>query len=86
MPNCPKGLMTHREPSTHGILSSRALILTGEGIEDPREFTRFSDETYENLVPYGAVEELLVGELIDIAWHKRHIPVCETAVINNQLA
>jgi len=38
----------------------------------------------EDLAPTGAVEELLVEELIGIAWRKRRVLAYESAVIGKQ--
>lgn len=52
----------------HGTLSGQALIRTGEGKEDPKEFQRFSDAIREDLAPFGATEELMVEDLIGLWW------------------
>ena len=68
----------------HGNLSGQVLIRAGKGKEDPEEFQQFSDAMREDLAPSGAIEELVVEELIGIAWRKRRVLTYESAVISKQ--
>ena len=68
----------------YGILSEALLIRAGDGAEDASEFRSFSDAMREDLAPEGAVEELLVEELIGIAWRKQNALAYESAVISKQ--
>ena len=69
----------------HGILSIHALILGGDGEENEKEFQQFSSAILRDLAPLGAVEELLVDDLIVIAWRKRRVIAYESAVLSKQL-
>ena len=70
----------------HGILSTHVLVLGGEGEEGQREFRLFSDAVRSDLAPVGAIEELLVDELIVIAWRKRRVIAYESALLSKQTA
>ena len=76
--------LTRLNAVKHGILSGQVLILTGKGKEDPEEFQQFSDSMREDLAPSGAIEELLVEELIGITWRNRRVLAYERAVISKQ--
>ena len=81
----PKDTSTTRYNALkHGFLSSKALIRTGEGMEDPDEFRVFRDGLWADLAPQGAVEEYIVDEMVNLAWRKRRIPAYETAMISKQ--
>ncbi len=69
----------------HGILSKQVLIRGGKGAEDPEEFQQFSDAMREDWAPAGITEELLVEDLIGIAWRKWRVLADESAVISKRL-
>ena len=48
----------------HGILSSEALIRSGEGREDSEMFEELGKKFREDLNPIGCLEELLVDKLV----------------------
>ena len=68
----------------HGILSEAVLIRAGDGAEDASEFRSFHDSMQNDLAPEGAMEELLVEDLIGITWRKRRVLAYESAVISKQ--
>lgn len=52
----------------HGILSRETLIVTGNGQEDVDAFEDLCSELRVALAPNGALEDLLVEELIVLTW------------------
>ena len=75
---------TRHNAIRHGILSEQTLIRTGDGKEDPEEHQSFGDAIREDLVPIGAIEQLLVEDIICYWWRKRRILVYESALISGQ--
>ena len=85
-PRTPEGkAKSSQNALKHGILSIHALILGGDGEENEKEFQQFSSAILRDLAPLGAVEELLVDDLIVIAWRKRRVIAYESAVLSKQL-
>lgn len=75
---------TRYNATKHGILSTQALIRSGEGKEDLEEFQRISDALRKDLEPHGAVQESIVDELIGVHWRKRRVLAYENAVISKK--
>lgn len=48
----------------HGILSKEVLVVVGDGYEDQEVFEELSSSLRRDIAPVGALEELLVDELI----------------------
>jgi len=57
----------------HGVFSSEAVIRVGEGTEDPEELEALKKALSGELDPRGALEELLVDQLVTIVWRKRRL-------------
>ena len=70
----------------HGLLTKEALIGTGNGREDPRLLEELSNALWEDLAPTGALEEILVQEIISIIWRKRRLLRHESALASQQAA
>ena len=65
----------------HGILSREVLVSTEEGSEEENVFEGFDSALRDALAPEGALEELLVENLIMLAWRWRRVIRAETATI-----
>ena len=65
----------------HGILSEHVLIVGGEGKEDSERFEEIRRALHEDLGPVGALEELLVDELVTLTWRRRRVLMYETGAI-----
>jgi hypothetical protein len=65
----------------HGILSSEALIREGVQKEDATLFRAFADGLRADLAPEGALEELLVDQVIGLTWRERRVLRYENAAI-----
>jgi hypothetical protein len=68
----------------HGILSEEALITVGEGQEDIEMFRQLSTALREDLAPVGALEELLVDQLIMLVWRWKRVLKYELGVIRKE--
>ena len=66
---------------SHGILSKRALITTGEGCEDAELFDQLADGLREDWATVGATEQLLVDQLISLTWRLTRVINYETGSI-----
>ncbi|MBN2128115.1 MAG: hypothetical protein JW741_01410, partial [Sedimentisphaerales bacterium] len=51
----------------HGLLARDAVIRG----EDPDEFALFRDEMLDELAPVGALESMLAGRIVGLAWRLR---------------
>jgi hypothetical protein len=60
----------------HG-LSGGQIVLPGE---DPAEFDLFRSDLISDLVPQGALEEVLVEKIVADAWRLRRVPQLEAAL------
>lgn len=67
----------------HGILTKQALALLGDGDED-NEVREELDRLRQDLAPVGALEELLVDDLIQLYLRKRQLIKYQTAVTKVQ--
>jgi hypothetical protein len=65
----------------HGILSSETLIEEGEGREDPELFYALAKSLRDDLAPDGALEELLVDQIIALTWRLRRVLRYENATL-----
>ena len=68
----------------HGILSREVLITGGEGQEDAEQFQELNTALREDLAPLGALEDLLVEQLITITWRLRRVLRYETAAVRER--
>ncbi len=64
----------------HGILSKEALVVVGDGYEDQEVFEDLSSTLLRDIAPVGALEELLVDELIMLTWRRRRALRYETGI------
>ena len=64
----------------HGILSKEALVVVGDGYEDQEVFEDLSSALLRDIAPVGALEELLVDELIMLTWRRRRALKYETGI------
>ena len=69
----------------HGILSKEALVVVGDGYENQEVFEELSSSLRRDIAPVGALEELLVDELIMLTWRRRRVLRYETGVISQHL-
>lgn len=60
----------------HGLTGKRIVLPN----EDPEEFDALRNAFREELAPQGALEEMLVDEIVADAWRLRRIPILEAAV------
>ena len=65
----------------HGVLSKETLIVVGDGQEDADAFEELGLTLPEDMAPVGALEELLVDELIMLTWRRRRVLRYENAAI-----
>ena len=60
----------------HGLNGKRIVLPN----EDPEEFDDLRNALREELAPQGALEEMLVDEIVADAWRLRRIPILEATV------
>jgi hypothetical protein len=60
----------------HGLTGKRIVLPN----EDPEEFDDLRNALREELAPQGALEEMLVDEIVADAWRLRRIPILEATV------
>ena len=71
---------------THGILTSKALIVSGAGAENKKAFQKLLQDLYRELGPVGQMEELFVQEIAISMWRLRRLLEAEVAIIQLQYA
>jgi hypothetical protein len=78
-PRTPQGKQrSSRNSLKHGIFS-RTVLLKGESVG---EFRLFRAGLFKDFQPYGAMQELLVDELVELAWRRRRLLVAESAALD----
>lgn len=65
----------------HGILTSALLTTGGQGAEDPAEFDELLFNLHTDLVPVGALEEMLVEKIAICHWRENRALRCEASMI-----
>ena len=55
----------------HGLLSKAAIIQNGARKEDQHELDSLREALWQDLRPEGAMEEILVDEVVSCIWRKR---------------
>ena len=68
----------------HGILSNQAFIAVGEGKEDPVLFKEMQTALMDDLAPIGALEYLLVDQVMTYTWRQLRVIRFENATIREQ--
>jgi hypothetical protein len=67
----------------HGLFSQEIIIESaGERLED---FEQFKKEIWEDYQPAGAMEELLVTDIVENAWRRLRVRRCETTEMNSRI-
>ncbi len=65
----------------HGLLARTVLVRGQQGQESTGEFGQLCREFYEDLAPMGAMEEMLVDQIIQAAWRLRRARTAEAGEI-----
>ena len=68
----------------HGILSKEVVIVHGSGQENTDEFEELKSAMTTTIAPIGALEELLVDQLVTLSWRWRRVIKYETAAIRSK--
>ncbi len=76
--------LTRLNALDHGILSKEMVILHGTGQENINEFEALKSSMIRDLAPAGALEELLVDQLITFSWRWRRVIKFENAAIRSR--
>jgi len=76
--------LTRLNALDHGILSKEVVILHGTGQESIDEFEALKSSLIRDLAPAGALEELLVDQLITLSWRWRRVIKFENAAIRSR--
>lgn len=66
----------------HGLRASKTVVIEDE---HQQAFEEFHARFTEHLKPAGALEELLAGRLITLAWRLNRITRIESGLINNRM-
>lgn len=69
----------------HGLLAKEAVITTGDGAEDPKEFEALLYGLIDHYQPIGSVEEILVETMAVSYWRLRRAKRYEVGLIREQL-
>ena len=70
---------------THGLLAREAVILRGEGKEDPAEFAALLEDLVAAVVPDGPIEEMLVERIAVCYWRLSRACRCEVGLLRAEL-
>ncbi len=76
--------LTRLNALDHGILSKEVVILHGTGQENINEFEALKSSMIRDLAPAGALEELLLDQLITFSWRWRRVIKFENAAIRSR--
>ncbi len=76
--------LTRLNALDHGILSKEVVILHGTGQESIDAFEALKSSMIKDLSPAGALEELLVDQLITLSWRWRRVIKFENAAIRSK--
>src|SRR6266496_3138983 len=67
----------------HGLFSQEIIIESaGERLED---FEQFKKEVWHVYKPVGAMEEMLVTDIVVNAWRRRRVRQCEAIELNSRI-
>lgn len=69
----------------HGILSKAAIIPTGPGKEDPKDFALLMEGLIDYYQPVGMFQQILVEEIAICLWRKRRVLRYETGEVRGKL-
>ncbi len=69
----------------HGLLAREAVILRGDGKEDPTEFAALLEDLVAAVAPEGPLEEMLVERIAVCYWRLRRACRCEVGLLRAQL-
>ena len=64
---------SRRNALKHGILAEALLTTGGQGAEDPAEFDKLLFNLHTDLVPVGALEQMLVEKIAICHWRENQI-------------
>ncbi len=76
--------LTRLNALAHGMLSKEVVIVNGNGQESTDEFEELRSAMVTDLAPAGALEELLVDQLITFSWRWRRVIKFENAAIRSR--
>jgi hypothetical protein len=65
----------------HGLLAKQVVARGCFYEESPRDFKTLSREFHESLAPVGPLEEMLVSQIIMVAWRLRRVRAAETGEV-----
>ena len=74
-----------RNALKHGLLAGNAVILDGDGKEDPNEFAALLEDVVTAAAPEGPLEEMLVERIAVSYWRLRRASRYEMGLIRAQL-
>ena len=84
-PKTPQGKAAVRHNALkHALLAKEVVITTGDGREDPDEFSRLHAALTEDLQPVGLLEDMLVEKIAVSYWRLRRLLRVETAEIRRR--
>lgn len=69
----------------HGLLAKEVVIDTGEGAEEPEEFSTLLDDLKTQFNPVGTLEEMLVEKIAVAYWRLRRVYKYEAGLIRRRL-
>lgn len=85
-PKTPEGKAKVRlNALKHGLLAREAVILKGDGKEDPREFAAVLDAVATAAAPEGPIEEMLVERIAVCYWRLRRAARYEVGLLRARL-
>jgi hypothetical protein len=69
----------------HGLLAKEAVIMVGDGAENPEEFNSLLEDLRVQLAPEGTLEEMLVEKIAIAYWRLRRAYSYEVGLVRNEL-
>jgi len=69
----------------HGLLAREAVIMVGDGAENPEEFNSLLEDLRVQLAPEDTLEEMLVEKIAVAYWRLRRAYSYEVGLVRNEL-